>query len=95
MAAKIRFKYDDLQTFAEGILDTRGRKGLADVPVHYKTVNLTVHIETQESDQRLQKLIDLVSRYCPVDSLIRAAVPDYNVSWERMPADTAESAEVD
>ena len=23
-------------------------------------------------------------RYCPVDSLIRAAVPDYHVTWERM-----------
>jgi hypothetical protein len=25
----------------------------------------------------------LVGRYCPVDSLIRAAVPDYTVTWER------------
>lgn len=83
MAAKIRFKYDDLETFAEGVLDTRGRKGLADVPVHYKAVRLTIRIETGESDERLQRLIDLVARYCPVDSLVRAAVPDYHVTWER------------
>jgi hypothetical protein len=25
----------------------------------------------------------LVGRYCRVDSLIRAAVPDYTVTWER------------
>jgi hypothetical protein len=25
-----------------------------------------------------------VSRYCPVDSLINAAVPDYHVNWERL-----------
>jgi hypothetical protein len=25
----------------------------------------------------------LVGRYCPVDSLIRGAVPDYTVTWER------------
>jgi uncharacterized OsmC-like protein len=84
MAAKIRFKYDDLETFAEGVLDTRGRKGLADVPVHYKTVRLTIRIKTGESDKRLQRLIDLVARYCPVDSLVRAAVPDYHVTWERL-----------
>jgi len=84
LAAKIRFKYDDLETFAEGVLDTRGRKGLADVPVHYRTVRLTIRIKTEESDARLQRLADLVARYCPVDSLIRAAVPDYHVTWERM-----------
>ncbi len=84
MAEKIRFTFDDLQTYAEGVLDTRGRRGLADVPVHYRTVNLTVQIKTSESEKRLARLIDLVSRYCPVDSLIKAAVPDYNVTWERM-----------
>jgi len=57
------------------------------VPVHYKTVNLTIYIRTEESDERLSRLIDLVSRFCPVDSLIKAAVPDYHVTWERMPAD--------
>jgi uncharacterized OsmC-like protein len=84
MAAKIRFEYDDLETFAEGVLDTRGRKGLADVPVHYRTVRLIIRIKTRESDKRLQRLADLMARYCPVDSLIRAAVPDYHVTWERL-----------
>ncbi len=85
MAAKIRFKYDDLETLAEGVLDTRGRLGLAPVPVHYTTVRLLIRIKTDESSDRLQRLADLVGRYCPVDSLIRAAVPDYHVRWERMP----------
>lgn len=84
MAAKIRFHYDHLETSAEGDLDTRGRLGLAPVPVHYCAVRLTIRIKTDESDQRLARLGDLVARYCPVDSLIRAAVPDYTVRWERM-----------
>jgi uncharacterized OsmC-like protein len=84
MAKKIRFQYDDLETLAEGILDTRGRKGLAPVPVHYKTVHLEISISTDESEERLQRLSDLVARYCPVDSLIKAAVSDYQVTWERM-----------
>jgi uncharacterized OsmC-like protein len=84
MAEKLRFEYEDLETYAEGVLDTRGRRGLADVPVHYKAVRLRVRIKTNEPDERLARLEELVGRYCPVDSLIRAAVPDYVVKWERM-----------
>ena len=73
-----------METLAEGTLDTRGRKGLADdVPVHYKAVRLTIRIKTEESDKKLERLKELVARYCPVDSLIKAAVPDYEVVWER------------
>jgi len=84
MAEKIRFQYADLESYAEGVLDTRGRKGEADVPVHYKAVRLRIRIKTDETDERLARLADLVARYCPVDSLIEAAVPDYEVKWERM-----------
>jgi len=84
MASKIRFDYSDLESVAEGELDTRGRKGLADVPVHYRAVRLRIRIATEEDDARLARLERLVAHYCPVDSLIRAAVPDYTVTWERM-----------
>ena len=83
MAAKIRFRYDDLETEAEGELDTRGRQGTADVPVHYRAVRLTIRIRTDEDDERLDRLADLVARHCPVDSLVRHAVRDYTVTWER------------
>ena len=84
MAEKIRFAYDHLETLAEGDLDRRGRKGLAAVPVHFSAVRLTIKIKTSEPDKRLNRLTELVARYCPVDSLIKAAVPDYTVTWERM-----------
>jgi uncharacterized OsmC-like protein len=84
MAQKIRLDYDDLEIFAEGDLDTRGRKGEADVPVHYHTVRLTVQIKTDADDTRIERLAELVGRYCPVDSMYRAAVPNYHVTWERM-----------
>jgi len=84
MAEKLRFEYEDLETYAEGVLDTRGRRGLADVPVHYKEVYLKIYIKTAETDQRLDRLMDLVARYCPVDSFVRAGVSDYFVTWHRM-----------
>jgi uncharacterized OsmC-like protein len=84
MAQKIRFTYHDLESFAEGDLDTRGRKGEVDVPVHYHSVRVKICIKTEESDERLQRLAELVARYCPVDSFYRAAVANYHVNWERM-----------
>jgi uncharacterized OsmC-like protein len=84
LAAKMRFRYDLLETEAEGELDIRGRKGEADVPVHYRKVRLHVRIRTDELDARIERLASLVARYCPVDSLIRTAVPDYEVQWTRV-----------
>jgi uncharacterized OsmC-like protein len=52
--------------------------------VHYKAINLRIKIRTDEPEKRLRRLVDLVARYCPVDSLIKSAVRDYHVSWERM-----------
>lgn len=83
MAAKLRFVYTSLETVAEGELDTRGRKGEAEVPVHHRAVRLRVRIATDEPQERLERLADLVGRYCPVDSFMRAAVADYQVAWER------------
>ncbi|HXV58268.1 MAG TPA: OsmC family protein [Gaiellaceae bacterium] len=84
MAEKMRFAYSHLETSAEGVLDTRGRRGLADVPVHYQAVRLTVRIRTDEPDARLAKLQDLVGRYCPVESLLHSACQEFDVTWERL-----------
>lgn len=84
MAEKIKFDLQDLEAFAEGVLDIRGRKGEANVPVHFSSVRLHVKIRTSETDQRVQRLIELAEKYCPVQSLIRAAVPDFEVTWERL-----------
>ena len=83
MAEKIRFDLQGLEAFAEGVLDVRGRKGEADVPVHFSSVRLHVRLKTSEPDERVNRLIELAEKYCPVQSLIRAAVPDFVVTWER------------
>ena len=84
MAEKIRFNLQGLEASAEGVLDVRGRKVEADVPVHFSSVGLHVMLKTDESDERVQHLIELAEKYCPVQSLVRAAVPDFEVIWERM-----------
>ena len=86
MAEKIRFEYSGLEMHAEGELDTRGRRGLAEVPVHYRAVRLRVTIATDEPEKRVERLAQLVARYCPVDTLMRPVVPDFDVTWERKAA---------
>jgi uncharacterized OsmC-like protein len=86
MAEKLRLDYSGLEIHAEGELDTRGRRGLADVPVHYRAVRLRVTITTEETDERVGRLAGLVARYCPVDTLMRPVVPDFEVTWERKAA---------
>jgi hypothetical protein len=41
-------------------------------------------IRTEEPDGRLERLVDPVRRYCPVDSVMRGAVADDQVTWERL-----------
>jgi putative redox protein len=86
MAEKLRFEYSGLEMYVEGELDTRGRRGLADVPVHYRAVRLRVTIATDEPEERVGRLASLVARYCPVDTLMRPVVPEFDVTWERKPA---------
>src|ERR671911_2958161 len=60
MADKLRFEYSGLEMHAEGELDTRGRRGLADVPFHYRAVHLHVAITTDEPDKRVERLARLL-----------------------------------
>ena len=86
MAEKLRFEYSGLEMHAEGELDTRGRRGLADVPVHYSAVRLHVTVTTDEPNERVARLASLVARYCPVDTLMRPVIPEFEVTWDRKPA---------
>ena len=38
---------------------------------------------TRLGPERIKRLTELAEKYCPVQSLIRAAVPDFVVTWER------------
>jgi len=86
MAEKIRFSYSDLQVDTAGMIDTRGRLALADVPIGFSSARVEVQIVTNEPPERLAKLADLVARYCPVDAMMRASVPDYQVHWRAVTA---------
>ncbi len=62
---------------AEGDLDFRGTLGISrEVPVGFLAIRLVIRLETTASDDQLNKLGQLVERYCVVaQSLNEASRP--------------------
>lgn len=61
---------------AEGDLDFRGTLGVSkEVPVGFKTIRLTFHLESTASTEEIQKLITLTERYCVVYQTLKNSVP--------------------
>ena len=54
------------------------------MPVHFNYVRVFIKIKTDEIDKKLNRFITMVEKYCPVDSLFEAAIPDYKIIWERI-----------
>lgn len=68
------------KVFAEGDLDFRGTLGVAkDAPVGFRGIRLRFELDTDVSDELVNKLIQLTERYCVVYQTLRAA-PELAVS---------------
>lgn len=85
MADKMRMQVDGFDIDAVGVIDTRGRKGTADVPAHFLDVRVHVRIRTPEGDERVARLRDVVERHCPVATLMQSAPLHFESVWERVP----------
>lgn len=52
---------------AEGLLDFRGTLGISrEVPVGFKSINLTFDLDTDADPKKIEKLIELTERYCVI-----------------------------
>lgn len=52
---------------AEGLLDFRGTLGVSrEVPVGFKSINLTFDLDTDADPKKIEKLIELTERYCVI-----------------------------
>jgi uncharacterized OsmC-like protein len=60
---------------AEGDLDFRGTLGVArDAPVGFKSIRLSVRLDSPAPPEQLQKLLQLTERYCVVLQTLKAGV---------------------
>jgi uncharacterized OsmC-like protein len=67
VATAIEFELRDAVIEAEGDLDFRGTLGVAkDAPVGFRAIRLTLRLDTDESQERIDSLVKLTERYCVV-----------------------------
>ncbi len=67
VATALQMPIESCELHADGELDFRGTLGISrDVPVGFQKIALTVNIKSSATDEQLNKLVDLMHRYCVV-----------------------------
>lgn len=84
IAKELDFTFSELRFAAKGVVDLRGLMGEPDVCTHFQSLQFTVSIKTDETDERLQQLQEAVSARCPVYNLLRDAKVELSTQWQRL-----------
>jgi uncharacterized OsmC-like protein len=80
-AKETEFKYSKLSFAAEYTIDIRGRLGVRGVVPHFKTVRVDIEVETEESTELLQTLVEETEARCPVYNLLKDANVNILCNW--------------
>lgn len=87
MAASIAkeqvFSFENLNYSIDGHLDPRGYQGVEGVQTYYQTVEVTVELETEESDEAFETLAAKVERRCPLYNLLLDAGVEVISNWKK------------
>jgi uncharacterized OsmC-like protein len=76
VATALGVNLKDAKLVAEGDLDFRGTLGVAkDAPVGFREIRLRFDLDSDASEEQLNKLLELTERYCVVMQTIRNAPP--------------------
>jgi uncharacterized OsmC-like protein len=72
-AAVMGLKIDRIEVHAKGYLDLKGLLNLAEVPSGLSRVSFTTRIISDEPEEKIRQLAELVEKHCPVmDTLMRS-----------------------
>ncbi len=72
------------EVHAKGYLDLRGLLTLADVPAVFSQVSFTTLVMSDEPDDKIHQLAEMVEKHCPVmDSLMRSVAVSGKVEVKR------------
>lgn len=83
IAQELKFEFTALRFETHGTIDLRGLYGVAGISSHFQTLSFIVYIETDESEQRLNQLKNLVATRCPIYNLIKDAGVKIETVWHR------------
>jgi uncharacterized OsmC-like protein len=68
------------------VIDPRGSRGVTGVRPYFETVNFTIRVKSNESEEAFAKLRKNVEHRCPVSNLIRDAGVEFNVDAQMVRA---------
>ena len=80
-ATVMKFKYSGVEIDGEGEVDGRGSRGVKGVRPYFNWVKLNIRANSNESQERFEKLKKNVEYRCPVLNLFRAAGVDCTINW--------------
>lgn len=82
IAKEMQFAYTAVTFDTKGTLDVRGLMGVPDVTPNFQTVTLNVSIATQESQERIDELMEKVESRCPVMTMIKGSGVQVDGEWK-------------
>jgi uncharacterized OsmC-like protein len=80
-AGEAGFDYAGLEFDAAYTVDLRGLLGEAEVRPHFQSVEAEIRVHTAESAERLQAVVDVTEKRCPVRNLLLDAGVALSVTW--------------
>lgn len=84
-AGEVSFDYAGIDFDAAYTLDRRGLLGEADVRPHFQTVEVEARVRTAEPPGRLQAVVEVTERRCPVRNLLVGAGVALSIKWTTVP----------
>jgi len=85
-AEAMKFAYTAVDIEGDGEVDQRGSRGVQGVRPYFTWVKLRIRVHTDETEDRLARLIKNVESRCPVLNLFREADVDVEIDWQRIAA---------
>ncbi len=88
-ASIMGLKIERIEVHAKGYLDLRGLLNLAEVPSGFSQISFTTRIISDEPEEKIRQLAELVEKHCPVmDSLMREVSVGGKVEVQKTAAPT-------
>ncbi len=84
-AGEMGFEYAGIDFDGAFTIDIRGRMGVAGVRPHFQTVRVQATVRTEESEDRLRRVVEETERRCPVYNLLADAGVNLEMVWIRRP----------
>lgn len=81
VAKEINFSFKNLTAESVGIIDRRGLKGIDNVNPQFQEVVNTIWFDTEENEDRLEELKEIVARRCPAYNLFKDSGMLISLNW--------------